>query len=369
MLRCKYSVLLFVASFALLCFSQERVEKSESELPDERLPIITKPRDKQCKLVSKPKEEVRLPLYVERTGNGGIAGWTVRLKLNGHDTRVLVDTGASGLLVSKKAAARANLTAIAYSEFRGLSDKRPLQGNWALASSIKLGELEFRDCMIKIANAKDNRADGYIGPDIFSDYLVALDFPGKQVKLSSLPKRRKKPEIPLRISEGEPAPNRQNVQQNGDNAGAKQYSLPEMQSWIPVSRASHLLLISASINDSPPELFIIDTGAAQSSISLQAASGRVNVRQDHFSFLRTFNGTIEKFWWGGKVKLSFARFEQHRRNVLVIDTSKLSKDIGIEVSGFLGADTLGQMMLSIDYRDRLVDFQYDPKRLGSEWTK
>jgi hypothetical protein len=34
----------------------------------------------------------------------------------------------------------------------------------------------------------------------------------------------------------------------------------------------------------------------------------------------------------------------------------------MEISGFLGANTLNQMTIHIDYRDGLVKFEYDPKR-------
>jgi hypothetical protein len=198
-----------------------------------------------------------------------------------------------------------------------------------------------------------------------------LDFPGKQIRLSSLPKRREELQLPFKTAEGEPAkdPNHENNRLSGESTGDKRYPLPEMQSWTPIHRIGHLLLIPTSINNGPPKLFVIDTGAAQSSISSQAARGVVDMHPDRSSFLYGLNGSIEKFSWGGKVKLSFARFDQNKRQVLVFDASKVSKDIGTEIAGFLGVDTLGQMVLSIDYRDSLVDFQYDPERLGSEWRK
>jgi hypothetical protein len=34
----------------------------------------------------------------------------------------------------------------------------------------------------------------------------------------------------------------------------------------------------------------------------------------------------------------------------------------MEISGFIGVTTLGQLTLTIDYRDGLVKFAYDPKR-------
>jgi hypothetical protein len=34
----------------------------------------------------------------------------------------------------------------------------------------------------------------------------------------------------------------------------------------------------------------------------------------------------------------------------------------MEISGFLGANTLDQLTIHIDYRDGLVKFDYDPNR-------
>jgi hypothetical protein len=38
---------------------------------------------------------------------------------------------------------------------------------------------------------------------------------------------------------------------------------------------------------------------------------------------------------------------------------------GTEVSGFLGFATLKVLEVKLDYRDGLVDFEYDPKRVRS----
>jgi hypothetical protein len=40
-----------------------------------------------------------------------------------------------------------------------------------------------------------------------------------------------------------------------------------------------------------------------------------------------------------------------------------SRQLGTEVSGFLGFDMLRMLEVKLDYRDGLVDFGYDPKRV------
>ncbi len=46
-----------------------------------------------------------------------------------------------------------------------------------------------------------------------------------------------------------------------------------------------------------------------------------------------------------------------------IDLSKLCKNLGIEVSGFLGYPIFRLVEMKIDYRDGLVQFTYDPNKL------
>jgi hypothetical protein len=46
-----------------------------------------------------------------------------------------------------------------------------------------------------------------------------------------------------------------------------------------------------------------------------------------------------------------------------VDTTTIGNSDGVEISGFLGAPTLHQLTLSIDYRDNLVKFTYDPSRI------
>jgi hypothetical protein len=47
-------------------------------------------------------------------------------------------------------------------------------------------------------------------------------------------------------------------------------------------------------------------------------------------------------------------------NVVAIDTAKLNKSAGTEISGALGLTTFWKMVIRIDYRNGLVELQYKP---------
>jgi hypothetical protein len=63
------------------------------------------------------------------------------------------------------------------------------------------------------------------------------------------------------------------------------------------------------------------------------------------------------------MKLYFSHLAAPSEGLLSIDTTAMGKSTGVEISGFIGAPTLHQLTMSIDYRDYLIHFTFDPKRL------
>jgi hypothetical protein len=45
------------------------------------------------------------------------------------------------------------------------------------------------------------------------------------------------------------------------------------------------------------------------------------------------------------------------------DMSRMGQGADVTISGFLGVPTLHQLTIQIDYRDNLMHFTYDPKRV------
>ena len=109
-------------------------------------------------------------------------------------------------------------------------------------------------------------------------------------------------------------------------------------------------------------LFIVDTGAFRTSISPEAAREVTKVHSDGRSQVKGISGNVENVFSGDKVVVRFAGLQQESDNMLSFDTSGLSQHMGTDISGFLGFDLLHFLVLSIDYRDGLVDFQYSRDR-------
>lgn len=65
-----------------------------------------------------------------------------------------------------------------------------------------------------------------------------------------------------------------------------------------------------------------------------------------------------------KAALEFGRLRQQNEDLVDFDLTPLSDAAGTEISGILGFAMLRMLEVKIDYRDGLVDFNYDAKRWG-----
>jgi hypothetical protein len=140
------------------------------------------------------------------------------------------------------------------------------------------------------------------------------------------------------------------------------YVAPEMKGWAPVFRSQHMLIVPTLVNNTPIKLFLLDTGSAMSFLSPSAAR-EVGQLSDFTSVqLQGVNGTVRKVPAVSNVSMTFALIRQTRRNMLIVDTSGMSRNVGAEMSGIIGFPILRELVLSIDYRDNLIHVVYDPKK-------
>jgi len=213
--------------------------------------------------------------------------------------------------------------------------------------------------------------DGLIGSNVFSSYLVGIDGPGYMLRLSSLPRRPDEVKVATALNtdvekadEGEDAKTEQDAAKKVELRLPKdRYIAPEMANWSKVFRFGHQLLIPTHVNDSPSMLFVIDTGSFSNMLSTSAARKVSKVYQDDRYTVTGLNGKVNDVYIAEKAKLQFSRFALDNQNAVTIDLSSLSRHNGTEVSGLLGFTLLRLLDMKIDYRDGLVDFSYDPKRL------
>jgi tetratricopeptide (TPR) repeat protein len=337
-----------------------------------------------CRLVSKVEQtETNLETTYAEDGRH-IRGIGLSVKLNDRNVHLLLDTGAGGIMVSRKVAEKAGLTRISAVHYGGIGDKGLQGGYTAVADHIRIGELEFQDCVVAVSDRRsltDN--DGLIGADVFGGYLIDLDLPGERLKLSPLPKRPEDTVAPKSLnSEGEEQANAEQKEDSATEHTSKEpksstpgsetprrlprdrYVAPEMVNWTKVFRFGHAILVPTSVNDSKPVLFGLDTGAFSNILSLRVGQQVGKVSSDYRDRVGGLNGDVNRVYSSDKATLTFGHFRQPNLGIITLDLSNVSRRTGTEVSGFLGFAMLRQLEVELDYRDGLVDFKYDPKRVN-----
>ena len=336
-----------------------------------------------CRLVSKVQQtDTKLQQMLHDPRH--ITGYGLEVKLNDRNSRLLLDTGASGILIGRKGAEKAGLTRVSDIRFAGIGDKGLQGGYLAVADHIRIGELEFADCVVTVTDrASVADEDGLIGANVFGSYLIDIDFPAEKLRLSPLPTRPDETVAPTALnSEGESSSNPDETAEgagdqkaestSGASTNAKvapaprlpkdRYIAPEMKSWTPVFHFGHELLIRTEVNDSKPMLFLIDTGSGANFISTRAGREVTKVRSDPNAHVKGLSGTVANVYSADKATLRFSHFSQKNLDIVSLDLSKISKHTGTEVSGILGFQLLHMLQVKIDYRDGLVDFAYDANR-------
>jgi predicted aspartyl protease len=285
-----------------------------------------------------------------------VEGYGSGVKVNDTPSTLLLDTGAGGVVISQRIADKAGVEKIAHQEFGGIGDKPTVAGYVGYAKTLKIGDFEFHDCYVDVLEISMNEnADGLLGANVFGHFLVELDFPNQKLRISPLPV--------------DPAVGPEKVTLDSSSETITQphdrYLSPDMKDFFLVYLNGHNLMIPTKLNDQSPFLFILDTGAQNSMVSLAAAKrvGKVTGIDEQ---VRGIGGKVKKVYRAEGVHLQFANFRQRVATMTSIDLSHFSDSDGIEVSGFLGFGMLYMMDIKIDYRDGLLNLKFDPKRFYTD---
>lgn len=282
-----------------------------------------------------------------------VRGYGLKVQLNDAKAKLLLDSGASGILVSRKVGEKIGIEPLAKIDVHGIGDKGAVSSFIGVVKSIKIGDLEFQGCHVEVMDRNSvTDEDGLIGSDVFSHFLVNINFPDQRLELSPLPPLPPPSAVDKALMEKYPK-----IARFRDG-----FVPPEFKDFSQVYRFGHMLLIPTRINELPSKLFLIDTGAFSDTISPEAAREVTKVRSDSDYKVKGVNGAVKDVFTADKLTLTFSHFKQPAQDIVAFDTSVMTNSAGAEVSGTLGFAMLYQMQLKIDYRDGLVDFVYEPNR-------
>ena len=305
-----------------------------------------------CRLVE-PASATKIPLLTmgNAVSQEGSSASGLEISFNGKRRHLALDTGASGLSLTKSAAAALGLTPQASVKTRGFGDEDGSSGYLTHVDSIRVGSMQFQNCLVDVIDAGDRLSgiDGLVGPDVFRAFLVTIDFPADEMRLSPLPRRP-----------GDASEVASLDTEKDEVSGPPQdrYIAPEMKDWFPVFRSGHFIIVPTFIGKGISKLFIMDTGSSSNLISPEAAAEVSRVTGGAAGEFIGLSGKSKSISNGGEVLLKFANIRQQTESIRAIKLPEFVNEV--EISGFLGYEALRHLKLEIDYRDNLMRFTYAP---------
>lgn len=317
-----------------------------------------------CRAAATSPRAATVPMVAVTDGPYRFLSWGLDVKFNGQRRRLEIDTGASGITISRAAALGLGIKRDDATLTMGIGDKGKVKTSIAHIASIKIGGIEFTNCPVEILEKWSVLdSDGLIGGDVFNDYLLTLDFPKHELRVNPLAERP---------GEKKAAPTSLDTAGDDEVVEAHDpYIAPEMAKWGRIYRSGHELLMPTAIVDAKqvqddsawkPKLFMLDTGSESNLISPAAAKEVTKVSRDWDNGVRGISGDVDKVFNAGKFSLGFAGLLLDSPSMTAIDMTSISHDAGVEVSGLIGAPALFQVVLHIDYRDNLVWCEYTAKK-------
>ena len=285
-------------------------------------------------------EKTEMPLLKLTNDETHLRSYGLEVSLNGNKLRLLLDTGASGILIRRAAAEKAGVARLSDANFRGFGDAPRLPAGYhGLAERVRIGEVEFHDVLVNVANQDIvTNEDGLIGTDVFADFLVTVDFSAEKLRLDLLPDYHP-----------------------GDDELHDRTIPSPMRNAARIFRFGHLLLIPTRVSESREGLFVIDSGAARTLISYDMAAEVSKIKRDDRMRVSGISGRVADVYQTGDLYLQFAGFHQKNLGMTTFAMWDQSRRLGTEVSGFLGLPILNLFTLTIDYRDGLVNFAYNER--------
>ena len=185
-----------------------------------------------------------------------LRGFGLPVVVNGQKSTLLFDTGAGGIIIHSGLAERAGLKRLSDTHFGGIGDQGPAKGYTAYAESIRIGKLEFRNCVVGVVEKRSSAfgltiiedEEGLIGADVFERFLIEIDFPKRKLNLSPLPPRPGEPAAKPSLAIDEEKSSSES-DSNPANSPASpppapryfdRFIGPEMKTYTPVLRFGHM---------------------------------------------------------------------------------------------------------------------------------
>lgn len=292
---------------------------------------------KAFQLEGERKETTLKLIYLHDTATR-VRGVGVEVAIqSGKRLHLLLDTGATGIVVKQAAIDKAGLSHLGSFEARGVGDQGARTAFAAVAEDCQIGTLKFTRCIFQAMEGKGQIAgddDGLIGADFFSGYMIHIDFQRAQLHLVPQPDRPPNPQ------------------------GYDRTIPPDEAGFTPVFQFADHLYVLTKVNGKSSGLFLLDTGAGGSSIDSTFARLSTKIHGNDFLHVRGVSGEVKNVFEADKAELQFGHFRQSNLGLMAFNLNNSPEHEEFRMAGVLGIPVLSMFRLSIDYRNGLVNFEY-----------
>lgn len=267
-------------------------------------------------------ESATLPMQASYTDSKHIDNYKIDVQLPKSKVKLIVDTAASGMYISK-----------AVADLNGFESRAGDPPGTVRVDDAQVGPLKFQDCIVGVSQTPfGSNIDGFIGTDMFASYLITLDQPGAKLILAPLPKQASL--LP------------------GDRA-----TIDEFKDYTPVYHRMQYLMVPVLLNNKTRRLFVLDTGIRLSAMAPDVAHSVSTIKVNFTNPVVTTSGSKLEIY-RDNFDFQFANLSMGPHgHILEMDPTRIAQNTGIEIAGMLGFDMLHSLILHMDYRDGLVKFE------------
>jgi len=272
----------------------------------------------------------RTDLYVEVRINGG------------KPRKLLLDTGASGIILVEKDALKDGVKAVSEIQISGIGDEGTRAGSAGWAGTVEIGDIRLENYPVEMARQSGSivfdYGDGIIGTNVFYQFRLSIDPANQTLALEKLP------ELP--------------------DDGISSYDAPlnPPAGFFPMRVFGTKIVADGLIADKEKGCLLLDTGGWGSLLNEETARLVASVGGTGV-VIRGVSGKVKKLFEADNVAILFGGIRQKNQSLLVLDMRELSDDIGVELMGLVGMTLLQHVVVTIDYRDCLIRLTPTPTGL------
>lgn len=257
-----------------------------------------------------------------------LVGYKLAVNFDRSKASLIVDTAASGVTITR-----------ALADANGFAPAPDAPPGTVHVDRLKIGAFEFKDCTVAVSEAPfANKADGFIGTDMFAFSLIDLDQPEGRLTLSQLPSQ------PGLLPGNRPGSDPANP-------------LPaELEGFTPIYHRRQYLLVPVTLDGRAHRLFALGSGMSLSALSSDVAHSLSATKVNFTNSVHTTSGSTLQIYRDA-FNFQFASLIlPHRSHILEFDPIAIEQSSGIQIAGLIGFDILQSVRMQIDYRDGLIKF-------------